>query len=65
MGYLIPKPWGRKTLILFYLDLEEGGDKGLHTFSIGISPKVNVTTQLEFELGYVEAVVLNGDSPYT
>ncbi len=26
MGYLIPKPWGKKTLILFYLDLEEGGE---------------------------------------
>ena len=28
------------------------GDKKIHTFSKGISPKVNVIERLEFELAY-------------
>ena len=33
------------------------GDKGVHTFLKGISPKVNVIAQLEFELCYFEVSV--------
>ena len=32
-------------------------DKGLHTFPIGISPKVNVVAGLEFELAYYDVTV--------
>ena len=34
-----------------------GGDKGVHTFPKGISPKVNIIVWLEFELFYFEATV--------
>ena len=34
-----------------------GGNKGVHTFPKGISPKVNVIARLEFELAYFEAAV--------
>ena len=32
-------------------------DKGVHTFPKGISPKTNVTAQLEFGLNYFMAAV--------
>ena len=32
-------------------------DKGIHTFSNGISPKVNVIVRLEFELAYYDSAV--------
>ena len=35
------------------------GDKEVHTFPKGISPKVNVTVWLESELVYFAAVVLH------
>ena len=33
------------------------GDKGFHTFPKGISPKVNVIVQLEFELTHYNVLV--------
>ena len=33
------------------------GDKGVHTFSKVISPKVNLKAQLEFELGNYSVLV--------
>ena len=34
-----------------------GRDKGVHDFPEGISPKVNITEQLEFELDYYGVIV--------
>ena len=33
------------------------GDKGVHTFSKGICPKVNVIDRLEFELAFSDSAV--------
>ena len=33
-------------------------DKGIHTFSYGISPKVNVIARLEFELAHNDVSIL-------
>ena len=33
------------------------GDKGVHAFPLGISPKVNVIARLKFELGYDHVAV--------
>ena len=49
VGYLIPK-------ISFYLTHNKG-DKKVYTFPNGISPKVNVIVQLEFELTYDDVAV--------
>ena len=34
-----------------------GGDKKVHSFSKGISPKMNVIVQLEFEFAYYDVTV--------
>ena len=34
-----------------------GGDKWVYIFPKGISPKVNVKAQLEFELAYLKAII--------
>ena len=54
MGYLI-LILRRAEAIVFNPKL--GEDKRVYTFPKGISPKVNVIAQLEFELAYFEAAV--------
>ena len=53
MGYYQSHPYRRTKVVLFNLSLE-GGD---HTFSKGISSKVDVTARLEFELAYYDVTV--------
>ena len=45
-GNLMPNP---------FLEKNSRGDKGVHTFTKGISPKVTVIACLEFKLAYFEA----------
>ena len=49
--------WGRKLVVLFNPYLAMAGDKRVHTFPKGISPKVNVIARLEFELINYDVVV--------
>ena len=39
------------------IELIAGGIKGVHTFTKGICPKVNVTSRQGFELTYIKYVV--------
>ena len=51
MGYSIPEPsWLKNSNGTIYPPPNSWGNKGVHTFSKGISPKVNVIAWLEFEL---------------
>ena len=61
VGYLIPKLSSLKNSCSSTI---AGGDKRIFTFLNGISLKVNITAQLEFELAYFEAAVQHF-SPYT
>ena len=55
VGYLMPKsPLYKIVVVLFNPHL---GDKGVHSFPEGISPKVNVIERLEFELVYFKAAI--------
>ena len=42
---------------LWYYLTHSCEDKGVHTFSKGICPKMNVMVQLEFELAYNDSAV--------
>ena len=55
MGYLRPKPYSEKNSDGTILPTS-GGDKGIHTFTKGIYPKVNVLGRFVFEPIYNIAV---------
>ena len=56
VGYLIPKAILLEEQYWYYLT-HSWEDKGVHTFSKGIWPKVNVIARLEYELAYYNSAV--------
>ena len=53
MSYLMPSPSLLKKNPQWYYLTHSWEDKGVHTFPKGISPKVNIIVQQEFELGTI------------
>ena len=56
LGYLMPKQCLYKNRHVSFQPIAKA-NKGVHIFPKGISPKVNIITQLMFKLAYVEVAV--------
>ena len=56
VGYSMPKPFSEKNSNGTMLSIV-GRIRGVHTFSKGICPKVNVVAWLEYELAYYDYAV--------